>query len=121
MLSFRTHMERHERRSEQVRSASTKGQEAVTVTYRCARVEDTIQGGEKSNDRIYTASDTLDHVNSDLGPGPCGGTSLYRSRTPHLCLTKRKTEAGQFGKVRYRAEAVVTGWLCWTLALPDAF
>jgi hypothetical protein len=41
--------------------------------YRTAvRVEDTIQGAEKSNDRIYTASDTLDHINSDLGPGSCG-------------------------------------------------
>jgi len=72
MLSFRTHMERHERRSEQVKSASTKEQEAVAVPYRCAGVEDTIQGGEKSNDKLYTASDTLDHINSDLSSGTCG-------------------------------------------------
>jgi len=72
MLSFRTHMERHERRSEQVRSASTKGQEVVAVQHSCTGVEDTIQGGEKSYDRIYTASDTFDHINSDLGPGSCG-------------------------------------------------
>jgi len=26
----------------------------------------TIQGGDESNDRIYIASDTLDHINSDL-------------------------------------------------------